>query len=92
MRGVVVSGKGLRERRLDACLTQTELARRIGCTSSVISGVERGAYGTRLMGKIDLVLSGGVVELEKRTPEMQELHEIYVRKWAKSRPMVLQRG
>ncbi|MEU1596146.1 helix-turn-helix transcriptional regulator [Streptomyces sp. NPDC005708] len=42
------NGGEITNRRIDAGLSQTALARRVGCTKQLVSGAERGANGLSL--------------------------------------------
>ena len=82
MNGRVVSGEGLRERRLEIGLKQREVAELAGCSAGYYAAAERGrgTHSEELMARIYRVLGFGSMA-EKRSQEMQELHEMWCRDW-----------
>lgn len=77
----------MKQRRLEMGLTQKQLGERCGCKAAYMGMIERGDWRAteEMAQKIEAVLSGRRI-VKKRTPEEQELHEIYCKRYGGVRP------
>lgn len=72
----------LKQRRKQACLTQAELARRVGCGKERIGMVERGVGGVsgKLVAKMEVAL-GVRSRIPERTVEEEWFHELWIERY-----------